>query len=120
MTDMQPIDIQVLNPATYAAGDPATNGLRWDQYEWLRSNAPCDRQKPGSELLVPEAWVVSRDNDVVAIDRDERRFSSEEGAILRLVDMTTRRNSDRPGMSSIDGPDHIRNRRVASRGLSQT
>jgi cytochrome P450 len=67
--------------------------------------------------LVPRAWVLSRYDDVVMIDRDERRFSSEEGATLRLVDMTTRRNSDRPVMMSLDGPDHVRNRRVASRGL---
>lgn len=65
--------IDVYDPDNY------TNGIPHAQFAWLREHAPVHRHPhPGGGHY----WVVSRHADVVAVSRDFRRFSAEQGFVL--------------------------------------
>jgi cytochrome P450 len=110
--------IEVLNPDVYSNGDPATLGLPLDDYAELRRSAPLYRETINDPLLEPWCWVVSRYKDIIAIDRDHKRFSSEHGVTLKAVDFTRRSDGGLPTMMQMDGEDHVRNRTVVSRGFT--
>src|ERR1700758_1400501 len=74
-------DIKVFDPDTYANGDPTTFGLPLEQYKYLREEAPCYKQKFDDPLLVEETWVVSRHEDITAVDRDPELWSAAGGGV---------------------------------------
>ncbi len=108
----------VLNPDTYATGDPARNGLPLDQFAWLRENAPCYRQEISDPLLLPWTWVVTRYEDVVTTNRDHHGFPSRFGVTLREMEPTLPAHGGKAAMITMDGADHVRNRRIVARGFS--
>jgi len=76
---MSTTDIRVLDPDTYANGDPTTFGLPLDQYAYLRDNEPCYLQEFNDPLLIDRAWVVSRNEDVWAVDRNADLYAADRG-----------------------------------------
>src|SRR5437867_1429672 len=111
-------DIRVLDPDTYANGDPATFGLPLDQFVYLRDEAPVFGVAFDDPLMVDEVWVISRNADITAIDRDPDTWAANRGYVniwkFNPIDAT---NGGKPAMLSLDGVDHQRNRRVVSRGF---
>ena len=66
-------DIDVYSPDAYTAGIPH------EQFAWLRANAPVYWHEH------PEGhgyWVVSKHADVLAVSRDNKTFSAEQGFVL--------------------------------------
>ena len=67
------MDIDVYNPDNY------TRGIPHDQFAWLRNNAPVYwHQHPDG----PGYWVLSKHADVLAVSRDFKTFSAEQGFVL--------------------------------------
>lgn len=110
--------INLLSPDTYLAGDPAQNGIPLEEIWRLQDEEPCLLQQIGDPALVPCSWVISRHADVLAATRDPRRFSSASGATLRQFEMLLPEHGGKPGMMTMDGEDHVRNRRIVSRGFT--
>src|SRR3954469_4569373 len=111
-------EIRVLDPDLYEAGDPDRNGLPHDQYAWLRDHAPVFRQEIHDPNLLPWTWVVSRYEDVVAVERDHHRFASGRGVTLRAFEPTLTEHGGKDAMITMDGDAHVRNRRIVARGFS--
>ena len=118
-------DIKVFDPDTYANGDPTTFGLPLDQFEYLREHAPCYKQRFDDPLLVEETWVVSRHEDITAVDRDAETFSAAGGGVniwkvvpLQPAKIAEELGFGKPAMLVMDGADHRRNRKVVSRAFT--
>jgi len=58
--------VNVLDPAFYV--DP------WDAYRWLRDEAPVFWDP------VQKLWVISRYDDIIAVEVDGARYSSFRGS----------------------------------------
>jgi cholest-4-en-3-one 26-monooxygenase len=117
--------IKVFDPDTYAHGDPTTFGLPLEQYEYLREHAPCYLQKFEDPLLVEQTWVVSRHQDITAVDRDPDTWSAAGGGvnIWKVTPINAKQICDelgfgKPAMLTMDGDDHRRNRGVISRAFT--
>jgi cholest-4-en-3-one 26-monooxygenase len=67
---------RVFDPDVYGSGDPATFGLPLDLYDRLREDHPCFRLEMNDPLLIDEVWVVSRWEDITAIDRDPETYAA--------------------------------------------
>ena len=67
MATTEPLTIDLLDPASFAHGQPH------DQFRWLRANAPVFRHP---EPDGPGFWAVTRYEDVRAVGRDPETFSS--------------------------------------------
>jgi cholest-4-en-3-one 26-monooxygenase len=118
-------EIKVFDPDTYAHGDPTTFGLPLDQYDYLREHAPCYLQKFEDPLLVEQTWVVSRHQDITAVDRDPDTWSAAGGGvnIWKVTPINAKQICDelgfgKPAMLTMDGDDHRRNRGVISRAFT--
>jgi len=107
--------IDVLNPDTYASASPDTCGFPLDQYRYLREEAPVFKQSIADEMSLDEIWVVSRHEDVMAIDRDAKTWSNANGYLnvwhFNPVEPT---QGGKPGMITMDGEEHRRNRKTIS------
>ncbi|MCX2976801.1 cytochrome P450 [Halieaceae bacterium IMCC11814] len=67
------MNIDVYNPDNY------TRGIPHQQFAWLRDNAPVHwHEHPGGHGY----WVLSKHADVLAVSRDFRTFSAEQGFVL--------------------------------------
>ena len=66
--------IDLLSPASFSSGQPH------DQYRWLRDHAPVHWHKDPDG---PGFWVVTRFDDVWAVDRDFSNFSSEPTIMIQ-------------------------------------
>jgi cholest-4-en-3-one 26-monooxygenase len=87
--------INVLDPAFYV--DP------WDQYRWLRDEAPVWWDP------VQRLWVISRYDDVIAIERDGATYSSFRGSRPHLDQRADR------SMINMDDPSHQQQRNLVGR-----
>jgi cytochrome P450 family 142 subfamily A polypeptide 1 len=87
--------VNVLDPAFYA--DP------WDAYRWLRDEAPCFWDP------VQHLWVVTRYDDVMAIEKQGKRYSSFSGSRPQID-----QSADR-SMINMDDPMHQQQRSLVSR-----
>jgi len=87
--------VNVLDPAFYV--DP------WDAYRWLRDEAPVFWDP------VQQTWVVTRHEDVVAVEKDNARYSSFAGSRPHLDQRSNR------SMINLDEPDHQRQRNLVAR-----
>ena len=67
----------VLTPALYGDGAP------YEQFAWLRVNAPVYDHVLDDPNLIERCWVLSRHDDVRAVSRDPEAFSSADGIHLR-------------------------------------
>ncbi len=109
------MDIDIYSPDSY------TNGIPHEQCAWLRENAPVYWHEH------PEGggyWVLSKHADVVAVSRDFKTFSAEQGFVLvddlpdDILDMA------RNQLLGMDPPRHAQLRRpvitrVTSKRLEQ-
>lgn len=67
------MQIDVYNPDNYTAGIPH------EQFAWLRANAPVYwHEHPAGHGY----WVLSKHADVLAVSRDFKTFSAEEGFVM--------------------------------------
>jgi len=91
-----PFPIDVLDPRFY--DDP------WEGYRWLRHNAPIwwDAQN--------ELWVISRHEDVSHISRHQETYSAAQGVRPKIAAPMS--------IISMDDPEHTRQRRLVSKGLT--
>ncbi|OHV58957.1 cytochrome P450 [Pseudofrankia sp. BMG5.36] len=87
--------VNVLDPEFYV--DP------WDSYRWLRDEAPVFWD-PAQKL-----WVVSRFQDVLAVEKDGARYSSFYGSRPH-IDLR-----EDQSMINMDDPDHQAQRNVVAR-----
>ena len=87
--------VNVLDPAFYT--DP------WDAYRWLRDEAPCFRDP------VQHLWVITRYDDVMAIEKDGARYSSFSGSRPQID-----QSADR-SMINMDDPTHQEQRKLVAR-----
>jgi cholest-4-en-3-one 26-monooxygenase len=67
---------RVFDPDVYGGGDPATFGLPLDMYARMREDHPCFLLKMDDPLLIDEVWIVSRWEDIDAIDRDMDTYAT--------------------------------------------
>jgi cholest-4-en-3-one 26-monooxygenase len=118
-------DIKVFDPDTYANGDPSTFGLPLDQFRFLREEAPCYLQKFDDPLLVDQTWVITRWEDINAVDRDTDLWSAAGGGVniwkvvpLQPAEIAEQIGFGKPAMLVMDGPDHRRNRGTISRAFT--
>jgi cholest-4-en-3-one 26-monooxygenase len=106
---MLPADIDVLSTTVYVDDAP------FDQFAVLRREAPVYKQQIPDPLLVDEAWVVTRYDDVRAVSRDTKTFSSSSGTTLRAV----RPGRITPGsFIGLDDPEHGRLRSMVARAFT--
>jgi cytochrome P450 family 142 subfamily A polypeptide 1 len=85
--------VDLLDPHFYA-GDPGP------VYAWLRDSAPVYRDE------INGIWGVSRHHDVLAVEKQTRRYSSAEGS-RPLISMSD-------SMINKDDPEHSSQRRVVA------
>ena len=118
MTTTTP-DIRVLDPDTYANGDPTTFGLPLDQYTYLRDHDPCHLAEFDDPLLVDRAWVVTRHEDIWAVDRTPELYAADRGPInvwrISPVDPNV---GGKPAMLTMDGDKHRSQRMVMSKAFT--
>jgi cholest-4-en-3-one 26-monooxygenase len=95
MTTVDAPYVNVLDPEFYV--DP------WDAYRWLRDEAPCFWDP------VQQLWVVTRYDDVMAIEKHGARYSSFAGSRPH-IDQTADRS-----MINMDDPAHQQQRNLVSR-----
>jgi cholest-4-en-3-one 26-monooxygenase len=98
--------------------DRFTEGIPHEWFTYLRANAPVHHHgEPGG----PGFWVFTKYDDVVAIGRDARHFSSDQrrGGVVGLEDIEM--TADWEGgqlMLTMDPPSHTRHRRLVNRGFT--
>ncbi len=95
MTSTQAPAVNVLDPQFYV--DP------WEAYRWLRDEAPVFWDP------VQQLWVVSRYDDVMAIEKNGARYSSSAGSRPHID-----QSADR-SMINMDDPAHQQQRNLVSR-----
>jgi cholest-4-en-3-one 26-monooxygenase len=98
--------------------DRFTEGIPHEWFTWLRHNAPIYHH---SEPAGPGFWVFSKYDDVVAIGRDAKRFSSDQarGGVVPLEDIPPDPNYGTGQMMlTMDPPSHTRHRRLVNRGFT--
>jgi cytochrome P450 family 142 subfamily A polypeptide 1 len=75
----------------------------WDAYRWLRDEAPVYRDP------VQQLWLVSRYDDVMAIEKHGARYSSSSGSRPHID------QRDDQSMINMDDPAHQQQRNLVSR-----
>jgi cholest-4-en-3-one 26-monooxygenase len=106
--------INLLDPDRFVESVPH----EW--FTYLRHHAPIYRHpEPAGG---PGFWVITRYDDVVAINRDGQTFSSEQsrGGVVALDDVGASRSLSSEGrmMLTMDAPDHTRYRSLVNRGFT--
>ncbi|MBI2709532.1 MAG: cytochrome P450 [Actinobacteria bacterium] len=99
--------------------DRYTEGIPHEWFTYLRHHAPIYRHP---EPNGPGFWVFSKHEDVIAVGRDAKTFSSaaERGGVIMLeepevpVDMSLGANF----MLMMDPPGHTRYRKLVNRGFT--
>jgi cholest-4-en-3-one 26-monooxygenase len=106
--------INLLDPDCFVAGVPH----HW--FTHLRQQAPI--YKHAEPNGGPGFWVVTRYDDVVAINRDGQTFSSEQsrGGVVAMEDAVAAADITAQGrmMLTMDAPDHTRYRSLVNRGFT--
>ena len=93
----------------------AEHGHPWDQYEWLRANAPVFWH---DEPHGPGFWAITKYHDIRAISQNPKVFSaSETGPLLSDRDPTSFFGKDSL-LLAMEGPQHDRYRKLLERGFT--
>jgi cholest-4-en-3-one 26-monooxygenase len=116
---MQLSDVDLLDRDAFTSGPPH----EW--FTWLRENAPVFRH---AEPDGPGFWVITKYDDVVAVNRNAKTFSSDQrkGGVVGLEEIVdTEPNNpfaaadDAPQlMLTMDPPDHTRYRKLVNKGFT--
>ena len=76
----------------------------YEQWEWMRENAPVYWDEPN------QVWGITRYDDVLAIEKDAKTFSSSRSPRPHGQPL--------PMMISMDNPEHQRRRSLVNRGFT--
>jgi cholest-4-en-3-one 26-monooxygenase len=114
---MQLSDIDLLDR------DRFTKGIPHDWFTWLRQHAPISHHP---EPDGPGFWVFTKHDDVTAIGRDAKHFSSDQarGGVVQLEEPTAQQRENarlQEGgnlMLTMDPPPHTRYRKLVNRGFT--
>ena len=91
------------------------HGHPWDQYEWLRSNAPVFwHDEPDG----PGFWAITKYDDIRAISRTPKIFSSYETGVMLPDPDPMGLYAQRLMMLNMDPPQHDRFKLLVSRGFT--
>ena len=104
--------IDLLSPATFAAGHPL------EQYAWLQDHSPAYwHEEPDG----PGFWVITRYEDVAEVGRQPHVFSSEPTIMIADPDMGSPSftGDDHKMMLMMDPPQHTQFRRIISREFTR-
>ena len=115
-------------PQGFDPTDPGLNEQRipHDEFLVLRQTAPIFWvEQPEGARAGQEGgtgyWAISRHEDVAAISKDSKNFSTaENGAIIRFAEDMTRDQVElqRVMLINQDPPDHTKTRQIISRGFT--
>ena len=114
ISPLAPVALDEIDLSDY---DLYRDGFPHDVFTTLRRDAPVWRH-PDTEILrngdAAPFWVLSRHDDLRAVNRDTETFTCFDGAQIRDT------AEDRKGkmLISMDGPPHTRLRRLVSRGFT--
>jgi cholest-4-en-3-one 26-monooxygenase len=89
------------------------DGVPYEQFARLRRERPLAFVETFDSHLVERAWIVSRYQDVVALDADEERLSAAPAFTLHR-----RPIFQQPHVLNTDGAEHMRLRKLVSRGFT--
>jgi len=93
----------------------ATHGHPWDQYEWLRANAPVFwHDEPDG----PGFWAITKYEDIRGISRTPKIFSSYETGVMLPDPDPMGLFAQRLMMLNMDPPQHDRFKLLVSRGFT--
>jgi cholest-4-en-3-one 26-monooxygenase len=117
---MQLSDIDLLDRDKFTSGPPH------DWFTWLRENAPVFKHP--EPAAGPGFWVITKYDDVVAVNRNAKTFSSDQkkGGVVGLEEIIdTEPNNpfanaeDAPAlMLTLDPPEHTRYRKLVNKGFT--
>ena len=99
--------------------DRFTAGIPHEWFTYLRNTAPIYRHP---EPAGPGFWVFTKHDDVTAIGRDAKHFSSDQarGGVVGLEEPEVPVDFEQGGnlMLTMDPPPHTRYRRLVNRGFT--
>jgi cytochrome P450 len=100
--------LDITDPDVYRSGVPHAT------FERLRREDPISwwDEQDGSGF-----WAVTRYDDIVALNRDFRSFTSQQG--IRLEEMDTEETEARRTLMELDPPEHTRLRRLVQGGFTR-
>jgi cytochrome P450 len=93
----------------------AQHGHPWEQYEWLRANAPVFWH---DEPEGPGFWAITKYDDIRAISRTPKIFSSYETGVMLPDPDPMGLYAQRLMMLNMDPPQHDRFKLLVSRGFT--
>lgn len=104
-----------LSEVDVVSNDVYERGVPYDQFAFLRRNAPVHRQAVADPTLIDHVWVITKYDDIVSVSKDPQTFSSGvNGPLLR-----PERPVVVPGsFISMDDPEHRRLRLLASKAFT--
>lgn len=118
-TKMSQADLGVLEPETYASGNPATFGLPLEAYRYLREEEPVSLHTfEDDPLLLDRVYVISRHEDITRVDRDPETFAADRGVVNYWAFAPLGEAIGAPAMLTMDGERHRENRRIVSKGFT--
>ena len=105
-------DIDLISPEDFAR-----RGHPWEQYAWLRANAPVFRH-PEPPESGPGFWALTKYDDVKTVSRSPRIFSSFEKTAMLPDPDEANLFAGRQMMLNMDPPQHDRFKLLVSRGFT--
>jgi cytochrome P450 len=97
------------------ATDSFRHGHPWDQYRWLRTNAPVYRHP---EAGTDGFWAITKYDDVRTVSRQPRLFSSAAKGVMVGEPTEEELAPNRQMMLFMDPPQHDRFKLLVSRGFT--
>ncbi len=105
----EPPVIDLMSPSVFASGHP------WDQYAWLRANAPVFRHaEPGGDGF----WAITKYDDIRTVSRQPMLFSSYAKGVMPGDPGEEALGPGRNMMLFMDPPQHDRFKLLVSRGFT--
>ena len=106
---MELADVDIYDPDNYVAGVPH------EMFATLRRDAPVYRHPhPDGSFF----WAVTRHEDIVAVNRDARSFSSSLGGTLLDNHTEEQLVGERLMILNMDPPDHTRLRKIVNKAFT--
>ena len=103
-----PATFDVLSNRVYAEGVPH------DRLARLRAERPIHFQTIPDERLLPEAWVLTKYEDVLAVSKDTDHFVNAHGLNLRA----SYTEAEDRHLLNLDDPEHLRLRRMTNKNFT--
>lgn len=99
-TPAPPFELDALDPTLYV------RGVAHDVFAWMREHDPVHRDEKNN------LWVITKYEDVSFVERHPELFCSEKGVRPKGG------GADSLSIVSMDDPEHVRQRRMVSRGFT--